>query len=330
MLLRVGEFDMIPESKSPLPGLVVHADWSMSPKKRWMVMALHQSGLYTIYAPELVGALDTFFAGLLGKVQDSQAVLAGFDFPIGLPQAYAELVGVRDFITALPGLPDSFFSVAKTHEEISLERPFYPFRPGGTCRKHLLDGLQLTQVRQLLRRCELATPTRNSASPLFWTLGAKQVGRAALCGWKELLIPALKAFGAEISVWPFDGNLGSLIATRRLVITETYPAEGYEHFGFPRSGWSKRAQADRKRYGKRLLDWAEQRNGAVCLDPLLIEILENGFGPEKDGEDPFDALVGLCSMLEVVLGHRADGAPDDPIIRKVEGWILGQPSDWPS
>ena len=58
--------------------------------------------------------------------------------------------------------------------------------------------------------------------------------------------------------------------------------------------------------------------------PNLVEAIHDGFGPARDGEDPFDAVVGLFPMLDVLLGYRHDGAPDDEAVRQVEGWILGQ------
>ena len=35
-------------------------------------------------------------------------------------------------------------------------------------------------------------------------------------------------------------------------------------------------------------------------------------------------FVGLLGMLNVVRGYRATGEPDDPAVRDIEGWILGQ------
>jgi hypothetical protein len=69
----------------------------------------------------------------------------------------------------------------------------------------------------------------------------------------------------------------------------------------------------------------------VHLSPVLSTLLADGFGPSKDGEDLFDATVGLFSMLEVVLGHRAPGEPATASVRNLEGWILGQqrPESWP-
>jgi hypothetical protein len=50
-------------------------------------------------------------------------------------------------------------------------------------------------------------------------------------------------------------------------------------------------------------------------------MIEQGF---PEGDDAFDAVVGLFGMLEVVTGKRQPGEPRDDRIRKVEGWILGQ------
>ncbi len=41
------------------------------------------------------------------------------------------------------------------------------------------------------------------------------------------------------------------------------------------------------------------------------------FGPTNDGEDPFDLFVGVCSMLDVVLGFRQKGTPNSDGIRHV-------------
>jgi hypothetical protein len=65
-------------------------------------------------------------------------------------------------------------------------------------------------------------------------------------------------------------------------------------------------------------------NRPVVWHDGLRAVVEDGFGPEESGEDSFDAVVGLLSMLDVVLNYRAAGAPLDPTVRRVEGWIFGQ------
>ena len=47
-----------------LPEWVVHADWSVSPQKRWLVRARLVNGRYHIHAPELVGDTMTMMARL--------------------------------------------------------------------------------------------------------------------------------------------------------------------------------------------------------------------------------------------------------------------------
>ena len=35
-------------------------------------------------------------------------------------------------------------------------------------------------------------------------------------------------------------------------------------------------------------------------------------------------MVGLFGLLNVMRCHRPSGEPDDPVVRRIEGWILGQ------
>jgi hypothetical protein len=71
-----------------------------------------------------------------------------------------------------------------------------------------------------------------------------------------------------------------------------------------------------------MLAWASERNVMVGAD--LANLIRDGFGEREDGEDRFDAITGLCGMIDVADGRRAE-APDalwtsDPC----EGRILGQ------
>lgn len=40
--------------------------------------------------------------------------------------------------------------------------------------------------------------------------------------------------------------------------------------------------------------------------------------------DAFGTTVGVLAMLDVAMCLAPDGCPDDPVVRAVEGWILGQ------
>lgn len=310
------------------PTLVAHADWGSAVGKRWLARArLLADGRYLAEAPQPVGPLDRLLPQLVDDTNDG-TVLLGFDFPIGLPAAYAQRAGVDNFLEALPGLgKDSwadFYLPAGRPEEISLRRPFYPRRPGGARRQHLLDGLGLAGSDALWRQCDRLTFGRGSASPLFWTLGPNQSGKAAIVGWREVLAPALRTNSPPLALWPFSGPLERLIRPGWVVAAETYPAECYHHLGLTEGGkrWSKRRPADRAAQAPQLLAWAAAAGVEIASE--LAAAIRDGFGPQPNGDDPFDATVGLFGMLNVALGHRPSGEPNDKIVCQVEGWILGQ------
>ena len=315
-----------------LPTVLAHTDWSVNPEKRWLAQATRQpSGRYLAQTPTLTGPASTLISRLFRAAGPDGIAVLGVDFPIGLPGAYAEKAEIADFISMLSqfgtGLWSDFYTVAETADEISLYRPFYPQRPGNTAQQHLLDGLQLMHMNQLRRRCDLPRPGRRAAAPLFWTLGGQQVGKAAIDGWQSVLAPALCTTAFEVAVWPFHGPLIELFQPNRVIIAETYPAECYDHLGvsFPRSAGQptgKRVQTSRAENASALLKWAD--DAQVDLTPDLRDCILDGFGASNHGEDAFDATVGLFGLLNVVLGHRACGAPADALVRNIEGWILGQ------
>lgn len=311
-----------------LPSLIVHADWGVAAHKRWMASASYsESSGYLLHAAEPVGEPSSLFDRLHSQVEPNDTIFVGFDFPIGVPAEYAEAAKIPNFLDWLPqlgkGAWGNFFDVCREREEICFARPFYPFAPGGRRQQHLFDAIGVADIHALRRECERSTTERGPANPLFWTLGAKQVGKGALTGWRQVLAPALAA-EQPISLWPFDGNLSELLSQPQIVVAETYPAEACVQLGMTAPSaatWNKRKQSDRRARGHELLRWAEGRR--LSLHEDLKSQITDSFGDGKDGEDPFDAVIGLCAMVEVALGHRADGAPDSESVRQVEGWILG-------
>ena len=314
------------------PTLIAHADWSLRPEKRWVCVAeSSRDGPLAISPPEPVGPTDSFLDRLLARARvtaGGSRLLLGIDAPIGLPTAYAKRAGIQSFVSVLPQLGhdewSDFYRVSERAEDVSLRRPFYPMRPGGAKQRHLLDGLGVTEMTCLLREAERPTDHRGAAAPLFWTMGARQVGKAAITAWREVLTPALRASDRDVALWPFDGTLHELVSNHRITIAEVYPAEACVQLGLgaPGSGWSKRSRDDRQRHAHALEAWARSRG--VTLTPELVGLIRAGFGDHPDGEDRFDAIVGLMSMIDVVQGHRAEGVPDRADIRDVEGWILGR------
>lgn len=311
----------------PRPGIVAHADWSAHADKRWLCVAECSKRRCRIEAPEPVGDAGSLPARLLERAGGG-SVLLGVDFPLGLPEVYARRAGITAFRDVLPKLGRDewreFFELCEEPGEISLVRPFYPRSPGGTSHAQLCRGLGVSDIDRLRRRCELKTAARNAASPLFWTLGSQQVGRAAIAGWRELLQPGLERCDPPLRLWPFEGGLSQLLTPGSVVVAETYPAESAMHVGLtaPGRGWSKRRQSDRAMHAPALQRWAIGRR--IALGEELRPLLRDGFGDLATGEGRFDALIGVAGMLEVIAGGRPEMPPMSNERRILEGWILGQ------
>jgi hypothetical protein len=132
---------------------------------------------------------------------------------------------------------------------------------------------------------------------------------------------------AGIALWPFSGPLpGLLDGSSRIVVVETYPREYGRHFcpsSARRSRWSKRRREDRLTWIPGLLRWADSLD--VTWDAGILRRVEEGFSAGKNGEDEFDAVVGLLALIGVVAGTIPAGEPrDHPAIATTEGWILGR------
>ncbi len=247
----------------------------------------------------------------------------GVDLPLGIPRHFARARPESGFVEFLRGLSrdSSFFEVAAAIAEVGPERPFYPRRGvRGMRQAPHAEALGLAGPLGLRRACDYATIERPAGAPLFWTLGANQVGKAAVHAWREMLLPALAA-GLPIRVWPFEGAFRSLLAPSAIAIAETYPAEALRHLGLRLVG-SKRRQADRVALSAPLL--AAAAGLQAQPDPAMAAAIAAGFGADGAGEDRFDTLLGLLCVINVVEGGRADAAPDDPWINRWEGWVLGQ------
>ena len=294
-----------------------------------MALALPNGTGWALRA-EPVGEVSTLLARLRTHARGAPVAL-GVDFPIGLPRAYvARHMGAGLGVAPPPGFPaflrglanrPVFLSVCGTLDEVGPARPFYPMRGvRGMTRLSHAQALGLDSAADLSRACDAATPHRPAGAPLFWTLGANQTGKAAIAAWRDLLLPAL-AGPQPPALWPFDGALLPLLAGGGTVLAETYPAEAMRQLGLRMDG-SKRRHADRLALAPTLkLSMAAL---SATPDPALDRLMAQGFGPDAAGEDRMDCVLGLLCVLQVLAGGRPDAAPDDPWIRRWEGWVLGQ------
>ncbi len=306
-----------------MPLLAAHADWSTDPRKRWITLARRDGAGWHVTAPQPVGDLSTLFARLLA-LAEGEAVVLGVDLPLGLPRAYAARHAREpDFPAFLRGLAarPAYFLPCATLDQVSPDRPFYPAHGlRGMTRAAHAAALGLGGADGLCRACDRATAERPAGAPLFWTLGANQCGKAGISAWRDLLLPALATPLAPL-LWPFAGDLAGLIVRGRIVMAETYPAEARRQLGLSLRG-SKRRQADRAAASAPL--GAALASMAAVPDAALRRALIDGFGTDAAGEDRFDSLLGLLCVINVLIGNRPDDIPDDPWLRRWEGWVLGQ------
>jgi hypothetical protein len=106
---------------------------------------LESSGRYRAGRSRLAKGAGTLIVEQQSAQPAHASLLLGFDFPIGLPRAYAARAGVKDFKAFLSDVASGswpyFFEVAESADEIDISRPFYPMRPGGCSQDHLVRGL---------------------------------------------------------------------------------------------------------------------------------------------------------------------------------------------
>ena len=96
----------------------------------------------------------------------------------------------------------------------------------------------------------------------------------------------------------------------------------YRHLGLAlRAHGGKRRHAARLANAAPLLAWAARSE--IALAPRLHAEIARGFGGDPGADDRFDAVVGLFGLLNVLRGGRPSGEPEDPAVRRIEGWMLG-------
>ena len=307
-------------SHNRLPHIVAAADWSTHPRKRRLAVARLEGARYTV---EATGAVEDGLIERLGRMAGpAGTALVGFDFPIGLPFSYARRQGLTTFRLALPlfGCPGDWQSFYEVSDSPASRRPFFPrtCRVGTGARQRHAEALGESEFASLLRRCDRRTARRQAAGALFFTLGPRQVGRAAIHGWRHVLAPSLD----QIRLWPFDGELADLVAEPGLVVAEIYPAEAYTHLGITFGFGKGKGKTDRSARRTAARAWIA-RSAEMPIKFSTKLRCQMAEGCESD--DDFDAVAGLLSMLLVVTGSVSATAPTTAEVRTIEGWILGQP-----
>jgi hypothetical protein len=319
-----------PASASPtwLPTRIAHADWGTAANKCVVATAELNDGRYHVRLPRTVRAGTDLIQRMRLADHPGLSTLLGFDFPLGVPRAYAQTASITNFADWFRRLEldSAFFNIASDIKEVSTARPFFPMlitdrTPGIKTRFRVALGLG---AEEMLRACDRSHCSRPAASEMFWALGPAAVGKMTLAGWKHAIRLALAAPSRRYSIWPFDGPMPHLLEASDAVIVETYPRDAYLQLGLQmgRHGTSKTRQADRAAETPRLVEWCAAN--AVLPDNDLLDQVLDGFGPHKGGDDLFDAVVGLFGMIDTMRRGAEPDLPDDPAVHLIEGWMFGQ------
>jgi hypothetical protein len=317
---------------SELPALeaVIMLDWSVAASKRWGAWATRDAQMrWCVRGVEPVS--DAPLDWIDARHASDAATLIGLDMTLGAPLAWAERAQVTSFRALLAawlgGDPAwaRFGDVARDPDEISLTRPFFPrVAKRGVKLDALVQALGLPDADALRRRCDLPQPGHTTPCPLFWTVGANQVGKATLAGWRELVWPLLTR-GAHL--WPHDSaDLQALLHSGDITLAEVYPANALRALLDESALKRHRAAGGKRAIDGRLAAEALLRHDAMRDAPAaLLEEVASGFASHGEaGEDPFDALVGALFMLNVLERATKLEVPDDPLMRQVEGFIMNK------
>jgi hypothetical protein len=125
----------------------------------------------------------------------------------------------------------------------------------------------------------------------------------------------------EVKLWPFDGELLTLLATPGVTVAEIYPTEAYSHLGVRIGSGTGSTKTSRPARQRATSHWLVDFNaGPIRLSCAARSWVEWGF----QAEDDFDAMAGLLSMLQIVTKQRSSQTPNTFDVRGIEGWILGQ------
>lgn len=235
-------------------------------------------------------------SGLLSFIREnalggrSGSALLVVDVPIGLPEGFAEVYAghgsFADWLLAQRSRTRASF-VNKAVSQQHAAAPFVDFAGKG----------DKSRGRFPLRRCDVIS----GAESVYWCVGGRQVGKAALQFWFDVLIPLLIEHRTDVAVWPFED-----LSRARLVIAECYPAL------LTKRVWGRRVvKSNPSDVAEAIARSDDARDGTEERTRLHAAA----------SEDDFDAL-SVCLALRSALRDGTDilAAPD--CARPHEGWIV--------
>jgi hypothetical protein len=253
----------------------------------------------------------------------SGAVLATFDAPLGVPESY--LTALRRLrVERLPAsfldmlgqarLMPRFFVSSSTAREWRVDQPFFSVPAGKGGLGSYVDAASRQGVN-LYRRIDTVT----GAKPVFITSGIPgSVGSAACALWQELAqrLNPDRAF----KVWPFEGELDTLLKVAPIVVGEIYPRAAYATALLDDPPASRAPLIIAKTAAGVRSDAIACLRNAQWVRGLHVT-LEHLVEAEAS-EDDFDACITAAALLRCVL-ERAPLCPSRLEATESEGAIVG-------
>lgn len=173
------------------------------------------------------------FAGVLAEAQrwtSTGSVLATFDAPLGVPDSYLTALGrlpgahplatFLDLLARARSMP-RFYDATTVALDWIVERPFFSVPKGDGGLRTYLDAAARFGV-DMYRHIERKT----GAKSVFIKSGIPgSAGSAACALWQELAseLTAHRNF----KVWPFEGEIQTLLKSTPIVVGEIYPRAAY-------------------------------------------------------------------------------------------------------
>ncbi|MGZ5977865.1 MAG: hypothetical protein ACXWNX_10425 [Isosphaeraceae bacterium] len=233
-------------------------------------------------------------------------IVIATDVPLGLPADPVDVlqaVGAKSFLLWLV----QTFRRLKRFKQTWREGLIASGPAGRTALKpfvSIAEGDKIEGAIRAKRRCD---EWSKAESVYCVDHGGKQVGKAALQFWFEVLLPLRRKFKKRVAVWPFQA-----LECKDVIITECYPAE------------CQRMVYETTVKKRQSFEVAKALCGLLTSKDIIgIEMPTWVYAASS--EDEFDMFTAAFAFQET-LGHP-DGffwyPRDYPECCTIEGWMLG-------
>jgi len=277
----------------------ISADWGKKPNKR--AVWISDRNNRRIYKAETSSNWN--LSELLKRaysLSNKGPVLIGIDVVLGVPASYWRLVQQaygfnppQTFVQWLAMIEQTggFFDTVTDPQKWSVSQPWFQVMKGPGGRTSFTNKVD----DNMLRKIDHAT----GAKPVFAVSGIPgTVGSGTRELWKELA-PLMQGI-REFAIWPFEGDLESLLTTNRIVLCETYPALAYA------AAVADKLPTERIRNSKSKRCWRNSLCGNLQIAKWIQdhEINLDNLDPARDCDDEFDACFVAAAVLRCLCEGR--------------------------